>query len=76
MFLGRETPENHSQLPKKANKCSVGVAALNMHGGIDMSAPSLYRESTDSLIVVATQSSTCTCKVVTSNLLALEWSEV
>ena len=25
VFLGRETLEDHSQLPKKANKCSVGA---------------------------------------------------
>ena len=27
MFLGREAPEDHSQLPKKANKCSLGAVA-------------------------------------------------
>ena len=48
MFLVRET---HSQLPKKANKCSVGaVQAFRIYGGIGMSASSLHRESTDSLI--------------------------
>ena len=51
MFLGRETLEDHSQLPKKANKCSVwGLQAFRMYGGIGMSASSLHRESTDSLI--------------------------
>ena len=51
MFLGREALEDHSQIPKKANKCSVGaVISFRMHGGIRMSASSLHRESTDSLI--------------------------
>ena len=27
VFLGRETLEDHSQLPKKANKCSFGAVA-------------------------------------------------
>ena len=27
MFLGRETLEEHIQLPKKANKCNVGAVA-------------------------------------------------
>ena len=50
-FVSRETPEDHSQLPKKANKCSVGrLQAFRMYGGIGMSASSLHRESTDSLI--------------------------
>ena len=58
--LGREILEDHSQLPKKANKCSVGgggggggrgVQAFPMYGGICMSASSLHRESTDSLIL-------------------------
>ena len=50
--LGRETLEDHSQLPKKANKCSVGAVdqAFRMYGGIGVSASSLHRESTDSLI--------------------------
>ena len=53
MFLGRETLENHSQLPKKANKCSVGAVASfsYVRGGIGMSASSIHRESTDSLIL-------------------------
>ena len=50
MFLGREALKDHSQLPKKANKCSVG--AVISYGGIDMFASSLHRESTDSLIHV------------------------
>ena len=51
MFLGREALEDHSQLPKKAYKCSVGaVIAFRMYGGIGMSASSLHRESIDSLI--------------------------
>ena len=49
MFLGREALEDHIQLPKKANRCSVGAVA-SMYGGIGMSASSLHRESTDSLI--------------------------
>ena len=50
MILGREALEDHSQLPKKANKCSV-VAAFRMYGGIGMSESSLHRESTNSLIL-------------------------
>ena len=60
MFLGRETLEDHSQLPKKANKCSVGAVAsfsyVHVHGGIGMSASSLLRESTDSLICALSES--------------------
>ena len=42
MFLGRETVENHSQLPKKA----LGrLQAFRMYGGIGMSASSLHRLS-------------------------------
>ena len=42
---------DHSQIPKKAYKCSVwAVEAFRMYGGIGMSASSLHRESTDSLI--------------------------
>ena len=54
MFLGRETLEDNSHLPKKANKCSVGGGCklfVAMYGGIGMSASSLHRESTDSLIL-------------------------
>ena len=46
--LGRETLQDHSQLPKKANKCSVGavVSFSHMYGGIymyiGMSASSLH----------------------------------
>ena len=53
MFLGRETLENHSQLPKKANKINAALRrlqAFRMYGGIGMSASSLHRESTHSLI--------------------------
>ena len=47
MFLGRETLEDHSQLPKKANKCSVGAVASFSYvwRRIGMSASSLHRES-------------------------------
>ena len=45
----RETLQEHSQLPKKAG---LGrLQAFRMYGGIGMSASSLHRESTDSLIV-------------------------
>ena len=51
MFLGRETLEDHSQLPKKANKYSVGAVVsfpyVRRHRRV---ASSLHRESTDSLI--------------------------
>ena len=52
MFLGREALADHSQLPKKVNKCSVGavISFSYVYGGIGMSASSLHRESTDSLI--------------------------
>ena len=48
MFLGRETLENHSQLP--TNAAFGRLQAFRMYGGIGMSASSLHRESTDSLI--------------------------
>ena len=71
MFLGREALEDHSQLPKKANKCSVGAVASFSY--IGMSASSLHRESTDSLISFSSmdcppglpwpwQSSNCDCE--------------
>ena len=47
MFLGRETLEDHSQLPKKAKRWGW-LQAFCMYGGIGMSASSLHRESTDS----------------------------
>ena len=51
MFLGRETLENHSQLPKKANKCSIGAIVsfsyVRRHRHVRV-IPT--RESTDSLI--------------------------
>ena len=52
MFLGRETLEEHSQLPKKANKYTAlgRLQAFRMYGVIGMSASSLHRESTDALI--------------------------
>ena len=51
MFLGKETLEAHSQLPKKAYiSAAFGrLQAFRMYGGLSMSAPSLHRESTDSL---------------------------
>ena len=51
---GRETLEDHSQLCKKANKCSVGaVASFSYVWRDSMSASSPHRESTDSLILSA-----------------------
>ena len=48
MFLCRETLKGHCQLPNKANKSSLGNY---MYGVIGMSASSLHRESTDSLLI-------------------------
>ena len=51
MFLGREALEEHSQLLKRlTNTALARLQAFRMYGGIGMSASSLHRESTDSLI--------------------------
>ena len=51
MFLGREALEDHSQLLKRLTNAALGrLQAFRMYGGIGMSASSLHRESTDSLI--------------------------
>ena len=45
---------DHSQIPKKAYKINAAfglLQAFRMYGGIGMSASSLHRESTDSLII-------------------------
>ena len=50
MSLGRELHADHDHIPKKAS--ILRVKAFPMYGGIGVSAPSLHRESTDSLIYV------------------------
>ena len=52
MLLGTESLENHDHIPKKAK--FVRVKAFPMYGGIGVSAPSLHRESTDSLMMACT----------------------
>ena len=70
MFLGTETLEDHSELPKKANKCSIwAVAKLFIYiWRVDMSTPSLHRESTDSLIYKASKPGNKTCMNVTCQI--------
>ena len=52
MSLGRESLANHDHTPKRLKSSKfVRVKAFPMHGGMGVSAPSLHRESTDSLIV-------------------------
>ena len=48
LYIGRETLEDHSQIPKKANKCSIWAVASFSYVWQQghMSAPSLHREST------------------------------
>ena len=51
MFLGGETLEDHSQLLRRLTNAALGrLQAFRMYGAIGMSASSLHRESTDSLI--------------------------
>ena len=52
MVLGTDTEilENHSQLPKKAYKCSAQMVANFSY--VWRPRPSLHRESTNSLIMV------------------------
>ena len=50
MFLGRKTLENH-YLKRLTNAAFGRLQAFRMYGGMGMSASSLHRESTDSLIL-------------------------
>ena len=51
---------DHSQLPKKANKCSVGaVVSFSYVWRHSVSVSSLHRESTDSLIYMYIMYSIC-----------------
>ena len=56
MFLDIETLEDHSQLPKQANKYSIWAVAnfsyVSRQGHVHARTPSLHRESTDSLITL------------------------
>ena len=48
--LGRETLEDHSQLPKSLTNAALGrLQAFRMYGGIGMSVSSLYIESLPTL---------------------------
>ena len=49
----RESLANHDHIPKRLKSSKfVRVKAFPMYGGIGVSAPSLHRESTDSLIIL------------------------
>ena len=48
MSLGTESLVNHDHIPKTSK--FVRVKAFPMYGGLGMSAPSLHRQSTDSLM--------------------------
>ena len=52
MSLGRESLANYDHMPKRLKSSKfVHVKSFPMYGGIGVSAPSLHRESTDSLIL-------------------------
>ena len=53
----------------------VRVKAFPMYGGIGVSAPSLHRESTDSLIP-AVEVHVCTCTCMYLQLKAVYWPPV